>query len=233
MYTALLIDDEADARKVLKGLLELFCPEISTILEASNGTTALETCLSQQVNVAFIDIQLRQENGIEIAQPLLEYCPNIIFVTAHDQYAVEAYKTNALHYLLKPVIPEQLQAAVNRMRTVKPVEQQGSKLLLPTRNGVIVLDQKEIIRVKGDGNYCHFFCSDDQRYFISRNLAHYEALMDEDQFFRIHQSHLVNLSFIRQLSLESGYQVILKNGDELPLAQKRKEGFMQALAKYG
>ncbi|MEM7572436.1 MAG: LytTR family DNA-binding domain-containing protein [Bacteroidota bacterium] len=229
MYSALIIDDETDARKVLRGLLELFCPEVSSITEAKDGKECLELGKQQQFDIAFVDIELRSESGLDLAQQLIRFCKNLVFVTAHEKYAVAAYQTSAVHYLLKPVIPEQLQEAVGRIKLTDRAFDKSNRLLLPTRTGVIILEQHEIIRLEGEGNYCHFYCTDNQQYFLSRNLSYYEGLIDNQSFYRVHQSHLVNLKFVRQLSTEDGYFAQLKNGDKVPVAQRRKEGFLAAL----
>ena len=229
MYAALLIDDEPDARKVLRGLIELFCPEVSSISEAKDGQEALQLATRLRHDIAFVDIELRNESGLDLAQQLIRHCDNLVFVTAHDKYAVAAYQTSAVHYLLKPVIPEQLKEAVKRINTSRPVDRPTGRLLLPTRTGLIILDQDEVIRLEGEGNYCHFFCQNQQQYFLSRNLSYYEKLLESPLFYRVHQSHLVNLQFVRQFTTEDGYFAQMKNGDLVPVAQRRKDGFLAAL----
>ncbi len=229
MHSALIIDDEADARGVLRHLLKMFCPSITKIAEAQDSEEAMSLASRQPFDLAFIDIQLKEESGITLAQNLINYCPNLIFVTAHDNYAVEAYKTDAIHYLLKPVNPNQLQQAVDRANLVNSTKVVKDRVLLPTKNGIVILYQTEIIRVQGDGNYCSFVCKDGKEYFVSKNLAHYETLLDPQQFFRIHQSHLVNIEAVREFLIDNGYYVVMNNEDRLPIARRRKDDFLRAL----
>ncbi|MEO0790103.1 MAG: LytTR family DNA-binding domain-containing protein [Bacteroidota bacterium] len=229
MLSAIIIDDEEDAREVLRGLINLFCPEISIILEASEGEAALKEVTENKIDIAFVDIELRKESGLELAQQLFSFCPNVIFVTAHDKYAVEAFQMQAIHYLLKPVVPQYLQEAVKRVETDQQVQDQPHKLLLPTRSGMIVLNQEEVIRIQGDGNYCYFHCVNDQQHYLSRNLAYYQKLVSEDLFFRAHQSHLVNLKYVRSVDADGQSQILLANGDLVPLSKSRKQILIQIL----
>ncbi|MEO0625803.1 MAG: LytTR family DNA-binding domain-containing protein [Bacteroidota bacterium] len=229
MLSAIIIDDEEDAREVLRGLINLFCPEISIILEANEGEAALKEVVENKVDIAFVDIELRRESGLELAQQLFSFCPNVIFVTAHDKYAVEAFQMQAIHYLLKPVVPQYLQEAVKRVETDQQVQDQPHKLLLPTRSGMIVLNQEEVIRIQGDGNYCYFHCVNDQQHYLSRNLAYYQKLVSEDLFFRAHQSHLVNLKYVRSVDADGQSQILLANGDLVPLSKSRKQILIQIL----
>jgi len=229
---ALLLDDEADARIVLREMLRMFCPMVNSIFEADEGSKALSIAQQQRIDLAFVDVELRTESGLELAQFLLPHCGHLIFVTAHDKYAVEAFQTPALHYLVKPVIPKHLKEAVARGKQFTAVESTNhKKLLLPTRTSIIILEQHEIMHIRGDGNYCHFHCTDGKNYYMSRNLSYYEKLVSPQLFYRVHQSHLVNLSFVRSVNSQDGSMVELKNGVEIPLAQNRKANLLSVL-KY-
>ncbi|MEL6356903.1 MAG: response regulator, partial [Bacteroidota bacterium] len=158
MLTALILDDEVDARMVLRGMINMFCPAITSIHEAGEGSQAIALAKQYSIDIAFVDIELRSESGLELAQLLLPHCQHLIFVTAHDKYAVEAFQTPALHYLIKPVIPKQLKEAVTRVERFGEGKLITNKrLLLSTRTSLIILDQEEIMHIQGDGNYCHFY----------------------------------------------------------------------------
>ena len=232
MYRALIIDDEADARKVLTRLLNMFCPTVGRIEEARTAKEALDLAARQRFDLAFIDIQLRQSNGLELANRLLPYCANLIFVTAHERYAAAAYRTEAIDYLLKPVNPEHLITAVDRASFASraPAE---ARILLHSKSNVTVLIQAEIIRVQGDGNYCSFYCQGNKKYLISKNLSYYEELLDSHRFYRIHQSHLVNLAAVRACVKQEGqYYAVMEDGEKVPVARRRKDGFLATLNRY-
>ncbi|MEM9836478.1 MAG: LytTR family DNA-binding domain-containing protein [Bacteroidota bacterium] len=223
---ALIIDDEPDARGVLRKLLNMFCPEVTKSSEAKNATEALHLAKKGEVDIAFIDIQLKKDNGLELAETLHPYVPHLIFVTAFDQYAVPAYQTSAIHYLLKPVHPELLQQAVKRAAKRQNVNRtKEARIVLTTKTEQLNLRQKDIYYLEGDGNYCHFHCEGNRKYLVSKNLAHYESLLDPNLFYRIHQSYLVRVAAVREVLTEGNLFVVLWNGDQLPLARRRKEGF--------
>lgn len=231
MYTALVIDDEADARNVMRKLLELFCPEISLLLEAEDGEEALKLVNNRKFDFAFVDIQLNDESGIDVAKKISRYCPNIIFVTAYDKYAVEAFQTEAIHYLLKPVDPELLQQAIRRSNlNFDAPSEFSNKVFLSTKEKMTVLRHDEIRYLMGAGNYTTFYDSDGESMMVSRNLAFYERLIDSSSFFRIHQSYLVSNKYIAGVQprdRQGNLSVVLKNGDELPLSRNNRKAFME------
>lgn len=226
----LIIDDEVGAREALNRLVDRFCPEITKVVAVADAEAALAVARQQPFDLAFIDIELRHSSGLELAEQLVNYCSNLIFVTAYDKYAVKAFQTPAINYLLKPVLPRQLQQAVSKVAAAKKSANQREKILLPIGGGMTVIEQANIIRVAGEGNYCTFYCQGGKSYFLSRHLAHYEALLNPDLFYRCHQSHLLKLSEVREYSTEGGSWAVLKNGDRVPVAVRRKEGFLAALA---
>lgn len=234
MYNALVVDDEADARNVMRRLIELFCPEVTAVSEAENSAEALRMIVQRRYDLAFVDIQLNGESGIELAEKLGRHCPNIIFVSAYDTYAVEAFQTQALHYLLKPVDPELLQQAVARARTQEPVNaDRQNRIVLSTKQKVTVLRHEEVRYVEGEGNYCTFHLTDDKTILVSHNLSYYERQLDSPTFFRIHQSYLVNLQHVGGMVVGRGTsnsEVELTNGKKLPIARSRKKNFLHALA---
>lgn len=231
MYSALLIDDEADARSALSHLINLFCPQITVLSEASDGQEAIALASKKQFDLIFVDIQLNNESGLDLVEKLYLYCQKLIFVTAHDNYAVEAFQTPVIHYLLKPIDPLLLQQAVEKAALDKPAtEKTEGRIILNTKGGFVILNQAEITHVKASGNYCTFYTAKQESIFVSKHLAHYESLLDSHQFQRIHQSYLVNLTFIRQFVNEDGTYVILNTGEKLPISRRQKDSLVQALA---
>lgn len=235
MYSALVIDDEADARNVMRKLLNLFCPEISLLLEAEDGEQAMKLVNNRKFDFAFVDIQLNGENGIDVAKRISRYCPNIIFVTAYDKYAVEAFQTDAIHYLLKPVDPELLQQAIRRSNLAFDVPSEfDSRIFLTTKEKMTVLHHDEIRYLEGDRNYTTFYDERGEALLVSRNLAYYERLIDSPSFFRIHQSYLVNVRFVAGLQArdqQGNASVVLKSGESLPLARSKKKAFIELMSR--
>jgi len=180
MYTALIIDDETDARSVMRKSLELFCPQFTKIREAKDRAEALNQLKDNTVDMTFLDIKLKQESGIAIYPELSNWCPNIVFVTAYHKYAVTAFKMKALHYLLKP--------AVNRANLTQ------SRIVVATVGARTPLRYDQISYLKSDGPYVHFFTVDGQSLLGSHGLKYYDSRIQSDLFCRPHQSYLVNLT---------------------------------------
>jgi two-component system LytT family response regulator len=235
MYKAIVIDDEADARNVMRRLIELFCPRITAVAEAENAARARSLVAKQLFDFAFVDIQLNGESGIELAKEISPDCRNIIFVTAYDKYAVEAFQTEAIHYLLKPVEPDLLQQAVERATFGDSTaeDKMKGKLFLNTKERMTVLRYDEIIYVVGDGNYATFYDKAGGSLMVSHNLAYYQDQIDSSDFYRIHQSYLINLGFVRGVSprdKQGNYSVDMLNGVSLPLARGKKRDLINLLA---
>ncbi len=235
MYKAIVIDDEADARNVMRRLIELFCPQISMLDEAEDGANARRLVSQRRYDFAFFDIQLNGESGIDLARELALYCGNIIFVTAFDKYAVEAFQTEAIHYLLKPVDPELLQQAIQRAHKNELTgnDKIKDRLFLATKESMTVLKYAEIRYVTGDGNYSIFYDDSGGSLMVSRNLSYYQRQIDSPGFYRIHQSYLVNLDYVRGISQrdkQGNYSVDMPDGVSLPLARSKKRDFIRLLA---
>ena len=233
MYSALIVDDEADARNVMRRLIELFCPEISRTAEASDGADAVRMAGSDKFDFAFVDIELNGESGLDIARQISRYCANIIFVTAFDKYAVQAFQTEALHYLLKPVNPELLQQAIRRSNLdMSSAGKFDNRVFLKTKERMTVLRHDEIRYVEGDRNYSTFVDTEGQRHLVSHNLAYYERQIASPRFFRIHQSYLVNLDQVKGTQArdrQGNTDVVLRNGERLPLARSKKRALLDIL----
>lgn len=235
MYNAIVIDDETDARNVMRRLLELFCPEITELAEAEDSVQAIALTRQKRFDFAFVDIQLNGESGLDLARELNPNCGNIIFVTAFDKYAVEAFQTEAIHYLLKPVDPELLQQAVRRAdaKDLSDKDPTKNKLLLTTKERMVVLKHDEIRYVIGDGNYATFYNDSGGSLMVSHNLSYYQRQLDSPRFYRIHQSYLVNLDYVRGISQrdkQGNYSVDMPDGIRLPLARSKKRDFIRLLA---
>ncbi|MTB53770.1 LytTR family DNA-binding domain-containing protein [Lewinella sp. W8] len=228
--SALVIDDEVDARVGMRKMLERCCPEVTLVEEAASGGQALDMASKHRFDLAFLDIQLKNESGLDLVDRLRTFCPNIIFVTAHEEYAVRAFQTEAIHFLLKPVEPRLLIQAVNRAKTASVPSSPEEQITIGPRSGGVVVSASELLYVKGDGNYCTFHCTEGREFFFSGNLGHYTSVLPGSRFYRIHQSFLVQLMAVDGVRAHKGQlQVVLANGECLPLARRRKEGFMKLM----
>lgn len=225
MYTALIIDDEPDAISVLRKSLELFCPDFTEIREASNGAEAKAQLKDGEVDLTFLDIRLKRENGLTLYKEIAQLCPKIVFVTAYDEYAVKAFKTEALHYLLKPIEPAELEKAVERANL------SSKRIVLTSNEATTPLDVPDIVYLSSHKSYTTFHTVKGQKILMTKNLKHYESQMRSSSFFRPHQSYLVNLAFVQNLS-SINKEVILKNGVRLPVSKRQMKGFREAMDRF-
>ncbi|SEQ94386.1 LytR/AlgR family response regulator transcription factor [Neolewinella agarilytica] len=236
MYKALVVDDEPDARGVVHKTLKLFCPEIDEVFEAEDGAEALTLARKTRFDLAFLDIQLNGEDGVDLAKSLAAFCPNIIFVTAHDEHAIRAFQTNAVHYLLKPIEPGDLRQAIARVKD--RTKQEGSeftdkyKSIRITTGGVTrMIPFESIIFLKGSGNYSTFFLDTGEELFLSRGLSYYEQKLLKEGFFRVHQSYLVNLKHVSGVSHKDTL-IMLTSGDSVSLSRRKKREFLKQIDRF-
>ena len=228
-YSVLVVDDEEDARTLLAKMVELFCPDIGRIQTVASAARAVRAVNNEVYDIIFLDIQLGNANGLVLADKLYPYCKNIIFVTAHEDYAVAAFQTNALHYLLKPINPQHLQQAVDRALDQIDTGSASANqaIMLRTRDENIRLAYTDILYLKGSGNYCYFHTLAGVT-FVSHNLSYYEGQLPEERFYRIHQSYLINLNGIDSL-LAGNTLVKMQDGATLPVAKRKRRPFLQLL----
>lgn len=251
MITAVLIDDDKHLRKGLKALLERYTNEINIIGEAESVKTGVAILEKLQPQVLFLDIHLSDGTGFDILEQLAQTKgktnAHIVFITAHEQYAVKAFKFSALDFILKPVDPEELQNTIAKIKEVvgknssfehidlllenirKKVDN-FKRIALSTSDGIHLFDVSDIIRCEAKVNYTEFFIKNHKPLLISRTLKEFEEMLTEHGFERIHQSHLINISFLKSYIKTDGGYVIMADNAQIPLAQSKRER-LQTLIK--
>ena len=227
MLTALLVDDEAQGRAALRGKLELFCPEVSPIHEASTVEEALTAVLAHRPQLLFLDIHLGDRLGFELLELLAaEENPwngEVIFVTAHDEFAVRAIRFSALDYLLKPIDPEELVSAIRRAEERKGFAP-GLPVLMDHLRGHSDAGKKIVVPCcESTSNYTQFFMKSGKKLLASKTLKEYDLLLSDYGFERIHKSHLVNMEFVKRYVPSDGGYVILEDDSTVPVANRKKD----------
>jgi two-component system LytT family response regulator len=241
----IIVDDEKRIRNTIKGILALHCPEVEIVAEAENTVVASQIIRSLQPDVVLLDIKMPGGSGFDLLKEMSPLSFKVIFITAFDQYAIEAFKFSAVDYLLKPVIPDELIAALARAKdqmnaelTAKKLEiflenmkvpRNASKIMLNSQDKLHVVQVEEIVRCEADRNYTTFILSDKRRIVVSRSLKEYEEILTPFSFFRVHHSHLVNLAYIDHLDKKDGGMLILKDRSEVPVSSRRYSDLMIAL----
>ncbi|MEP7269616.1 MAG: LytTR family DNA-binding domain-containing protein [Saprospiraceae bacterium] len=245
---AIIIDDESDARDALHLTLNRYCPDIRVIASVEKPSEALMLIKKHKPDLIFLDVQMPLMNGFEMLRQLDESDINVIFVTAHDKYAIKAIRFSALDYLLKPVDAEELQQAVKRasekqnrpehkMKLKSFLDNTYSKqehlghLSIPTTEGLLFLDINEIIYCKADDNYTEIMRVKHPKVIVSKTLKNIEEMLEGYSFFRIHQTWLINLKFMQRYVKGDGGHVIMKDGTSLEVARRKKEEFLLRISK--
>ncbi len=246
--TTFIIDDEFQSRNFLHNMLQQCFPELKIVGDASSIKEGLQGINEYKPNIVFLDIQLIEGTGFD----LLSHIPRIdfalIFVTAYDQYAIKAFRFNAIDYLLKPIVREELIEAVNKVKqkivsaktdTKKLVDQLyldilnpkkvHDKIAISTLDGFIIVPVNEIIYCHANSNYTRFYLTDRKSILSSYTLKQYDEMLSNQSFFRAHRSYLINLVHVKFYKKGEGGEIVMSNGDEIELSRTHKAEFLHLL----
>lgn len=233
-FTAIVVDDEPNNRQNLVTMLEKHCSQINVLGEAANVKEAQHLLKTTSPEVVFLDIEMPGGNGFTLLGSG-EIPFQVIFVTAYDAYALKAIKFSALDYLLKPIDREELIEAVSRLDTVAPqhveqvqnlgafLNQEEKKIAISLIDDIRLVPLKDIIRLQADNNYCKFYLATGETILTSKNLGYYYDLLKDQNFSRVHQSHLVNIHKLERYVKKDGGYLVLSNGDEVPVSRTQRE----------
>jgi len=234
--TAVLVDDEAPARERLTDLLAAH-PQIEIVGQAEDVASAADLCARLRPALLFLDVQLRGEQGFDLL-PHLTYAPEVVFVTAHDRYAVRAFEVNALDYLLKPVHPDRLAAALKRLGAAERDDRPASRLAesdlvsLRTDRGLRVVPLLSITHIEADENYTRVHVKGSAPAFVRRAMSEWEQLLPDGQFLRLTRSLIVQLRAVREvrpLSRDEVQVVIAGQAEPVTFARRAALRLRQAL----
>jgi two-component system LytT family response regulator len=241
-----IIDDEAQIRNNLKHQLKIIDQPIKILGEADCITQGLALLNEQEPDVVFLDVEMPDGKGFDILRQMPDLQAKVIFVTAHNHYAVEAFRFSALDYLLKPIDTDELQMAVNKavqaiekesyqlkinafLNNMEDVSTKYKKIVLKNSDSIFAINISEIIRLEASNNYTTFYTENQAPIIVSKTLKDYEELLADYGFYRIHQSHLINLNFFSRYDKKDGGMVILKDKTSLPIAAKKKDQLFEYL----
>jgi two-component system LytT family response regulator len=245
---ALIIDDELQSRNLLSKMLQQYFPGIPVIGEASTVDEGLQAIQQLKPTLVFLDIQLNEQTGFDLLNRLPEINFSLIFTTAFDQYAIKAFRFNAIDYLLKPIVIEELVEAVNKVKqrtasgqsaSKKQVEQLYNdiknpqkihdKISVPTTEGFIIIPVHEIVYCHASSNYTEFYLVDKKCILSSYTLKQYDELLTAQNFFRAHRSFLINMAHVKLYRRGQGGEIVMSNGHEIELSATHKDEFLRLL----
>jgi two-component system LytT family response regulator len=243
MKKVLVIDDEKPTRDFIKRLIDSYHFGVEVFTDGENVATGVEAIHRLQPDLVILDIQMPDGNGFDVLKSIPVKNFEVIFITAFQEYAVQAIKFSALDYILKPIDSEELKQAIdNALNTItkKTDEsqlnvlqhnmQQNSKrkLVLKTQESVHVVEIDDIVRCESDKNYTLFYFMNAKKILVSKTLKDFDTLLAGLTFFRAQQSHLINLNYVERYDRHEG-TIIMKDGSAIPLALARKEQFFEIL----
>lgn len=242
----IIVDDEKKAREILIAVLQEHCPNITIVAQAGNIEDAENLLNNHQIDVLFLDVEMPGGTGFDLLDKVKNIDFEVIFTTAYDQYAIKAIKFSAIDYLLKPLQVDELKEALKRvsekhngvdalskdnllalLENVKP--RNKKKIAIAEGKGMVILSIDQIIRCEADKNYTNIYLQNGQCILSSKNLKEYEDMLRDEVFYRVHQSHLINLNFIEKLTKEDGAYLILKDGSQIEVSRRRKSELMDRL----
>jgi len=244
---ALIIDDELPGRMSLRQKLHDYCPEVNIIGEAENGREGIDMVQSLHPDLVFLDIEMPEMNGFEMLLKIPRKSFHLIFTTAYDHYAIKAIKYAAFDYLLKPIDIDELKLTLSRLtesqspeinhQKLEALEQNLlskpflNKIAIPTGEGLMFYDLQDIIHLEADSNYTTLYFEHHPKLLASRTLKDFEDILPPEIFFRPHNSHIINLKFVKRYIRGDGGQVELTNGTYVLVARKRKEEFLKRIGR--
>lgn len=243
MIKAVIIEDEPVYAEMVQSLSGEFYPGIEIRGYAQTVETAALLLASAQPDIAFCDIELKDGTIFDVLKKMNSISFQIIFITAHNKFAIQAFKFSAIDYLLKPVEETEFRNAVDR--AIERVNQkqlqhirlmlenmdrsnENRRIVLRTMDQIHIVNVKDIVRCRADNTYTTFYLVTGENILVSKGMKEYEDILCENGFFKIHQSHIINLQFLRKID-KSSEEVILSDKTRLPLSQRRKQDLLQIL----
>jgi len=249
---AVIIDDEQGGRDVLECLLEEFCPNVNVVGTADSISGGLEIIKRLQPNLVFLDIQMPYGSGFDLVNSIENRTFEVVFTTAYDNYAIQAIRCSALDYLLKPIKADELIEAVERvsaaMRDTTPahtsvLQEQLSMLMhslsdgnlparvaIPTSDGMEFVAVSDIVRCEALANYTSFFFTNGEKLLVTRTLKDFDTMLTGHNFFRVHNTHLINLTHVVKYVRADGGYVVMTDGASIEVSRRRRDELLEKLA---
>jgi two-component system, LytTR family, response regulator len=242
---AVIIDDEKVAREALGCMIEMYCPKVHIVGDADTVLSAQALIRETKPELIFLDVEMPPGTGFDVLRGLDVFEAEVIFITAHDQYAIHAIKVSALDYLLKPVNRHELTEAVARFqrRSVQLTpeimdllqqqldskKEQVERLVIPSLQGSEIIRVKDILYCEGDRNYTTFHLTGGEALLSSKTLKEYEKLLPAADFIRVHQKYLININFVKRYLKGRGGVLIMADGKNIDVSQNKKKALLDAL----
>jgi two-component system LytT family response regulator len=243
---AVIVDDEPNGIDFLKYSVEKHCPEVTIAATFNLPLEALDQMAFIKPDILFVDVEMPRLNGFELVEKLSHLSGmHVIFTTAYNEFALKAFRVSATDYLLKPVDPDELKQAVNKVIT--PAKEDNTSVLelldfiksqsaikkisVTTEKGIHFIEPDDIIYLQSDGSYTHFIMRGDKKVLSSKAIGVYEEMLADKGFFRIHHSNIINVNHLNKYIRQDGGYVEMSNGTTLTVSRRKKDEFLDFIQK--
>ncbi|MCK6695299.1 MAG: LytTR family DNA-binding domain-containing protein [Thermoanaerobaculia bacterium] len=249
MIRCIIIDDENNSLEMMEWLLATYCPEVSILAMCNSGAQGIEAIRRHQPDVVFLDIEMPHMNGFDMLEQFDKLNFDVVFCTAYDQFAIKAFKYSALNYLLKPVDPEDLQETIRRIESKQntPSREQidlllqqlrqankpaSARIALTTNDGMIFVPTQDILYCEAESNYTKVVLSNGKKMIVARVLKEIDETLSGGDFFRIHNSFLININHIKKYVRGDGGYVIMDDDVTISISRSRRQAFMEMFSRF-
>jgi two-component system LytT family response regulator len=241
-----IVDDEYQSRNLLSKLLMEHFPNVIVTGQASNIQEGIAGIKEFNPSLVFLDIEMNGETGFDLLRKIEKRNFQIIFITAHNNYALRAFRFNAVDYLLKPIVLDELKEAIakavtqlsgekvtsdaqieNLVQVIHDPRKINDKIAVPTSDGFVLVSLKDIVYCRANGNYTEFHLAGKKQLLSSYTLKQYHELLEGQNFFRAHRSYLINLSYVKMYRRGEGGTIVMSDDSEIELSRQNKDAFLQ------
>lgn len=249
MIRCILIDDENNSLEMMEWLIKTYCPQVSIEAMCNSSEKGIEAIRKFRPDVVFLDIEMPHMNGFDMLEQFDKLFFDVVFCTAYDQFAIRAFKYSALNYLLKPVDPADLQETVRRIEEKKPSPSKEQiemllqniresakppvqRIALTTNDGMIFVSTQDILYCEAESNYTSVILKGGKKVLVSKVLKDIDETLSGSNFYRIHNSYLINLNHIKKYVRGDGGYVIMENDVTISISRSRRHEFMELFSKF-
>ncbi len=250
---ALIVDDEFHARSNLEMLLDNYCEDVEVIGSAASPSEARTLLEKNKVDVIFLDIKMPGEDGFEFLKSIEDKSFGVIFITAYNEYALDAFKADAIDYLEKPIDIDELIGAVDKIRRIKTSDAPISlnedlvdliksvvnkqidfeKTSIPTKDGLVIVNNQDIVHLEASESYTTIFLTDGKKYLSSKNIKVFEENLNPNIFFRTHKSHIINFAHhLKEFNRSLGNLAVMSNDKQIPVSRRKLTEFLSKINTF-
>ncbi|MBK6344491.1 MAG: response regulator transcription factor [Bacteroidales bacterium] len=246
MIRTIIIDDEGLSRETLREMLRLYCKGVEVVAEAESIVSGIEAITRHNPDLLLLDIKMPDGTGFDLLRTIMPISFRIIFVTAFEEYAIKAFRYNALDYLTKPIDPTELQNAIEKATTaieneninerlkrllidyMKPQPTENRRIILKTAETIHIVDIDKIVRCESARNYTVFHMDNKEEILISKSIKEFSDTLESHNFYRVHHSHLINLKYLVKFKRDE-LMCVLSDSTEIPVATRKRDDLLKVL----